>query len=253
MSVLTREQLAARRAVRRRRERRRRGLYLALAAAPLVAAAAVAATLASSSERSSPIAAPSPAALADPLPSTALVSTQRPENVTLARAEGVELRLPVPRNVLTAVAFHPVETPAAVKLDPGGGLPHEIAPRQGRPGPETAAVDVGAPATTTVYSPVSGVVVSIVDPYKMFGKDVGYEMAIAPTNAAGLLVRVTHLDAPPGFKRPRVGHPVVSGLTALGRVADFSQVAEQEIARYTNDSGNHVHIEVIRAGSGLTP
>jgi murein DD-endopeptidase MepM/ murein hydrolase activator NlpD len=253
MSVLTREQLAARREVRRRRERRRRSVYLALAAAPLVAAAAIAATLASSASGPSPIVSPSPAAVADPLPSSALVSTQRPENVTLARAEGVEVRLPVPRNVVTAIAFHPVETPAAVTLDPGGGLHHEILPRLGRPGPETAAVDVGAPATTTVYSPVSGVVVSIVDPYRMFGKDIGYEMAIAPTNAAGLLVRVTHLDAAPGFKRPHVGQAVVSGVTALGRVADFSQVAEQEIARYTNDSGNHVQIEVIRASSDLTP
>jgi hypothetical protein len=39
----------------------------------------------------------------------------------------------------------------------------------------------------------------------------------------------------------------------LGRIRDFSSVGPQQIARYTADAGNHVHIEVVRSGVGLAP
>jgi len=41
-----------------------------------------------------------------------------------------------------------------------------------------------------------------------------------------------------------VGTAVVSGATKLGRVADLAAIERQALARYTNDSGNHVTIEV---------
>ena len=112
---------------------------------------------------------------------------------------------------------------------------------------------MGAEANTLVYSPVDGVVVGV-KAYRVVGKEIGYELAIAPSNAGGVLVRLTHLDDPPSSIRPpKVGAPVRAGRTVLGRVADFTGVVEQEIARFTNDSGNHVHIEVIRAESGIAP
>lgn len=249
MRTLTRHELAARRETRRRRERRRRSLSLLLVGIPLLVALLVAALLTRSGGGAQIVTPPAPKP-ADPLPQAGLGTARPPENVALASAEGVELRLPMPRDLVTAIVFHPVDDSSAVRLEPRGSVGHEVAPRHGRSGPDTAALDVGAPAGTAVYSPVSGVVASVVDPYRVHGTDIGYEMAIAPAAAAGLLVRVTHLDAPVAFERPRVGKPVTAGVTEIGRVADFSKVVEQEIARYTNDSGNHVHIEMIRAGGG---
>jgi murein DD-endopeptidase MepM/ murein hydrolase activator NlpD len=252
MPGLTRQELDARRAARRRRERRRRAALAVLVALPIAAVVALAVGLSGSSGGRSPIATPPPSALADPVASSALVAARRPPDASIATAEGVELKLPVPREAITAIAFHPVDTPAALALHPEGGEDYEIAPRRDRPGPETAAVDVGAPAGTPVYAPVSGVVVSVA-PYTVFGTTRGYEMAIAPTSVSGLVVRMTHLAAPGGVERPRVGQAVRAGRTVVGEVADFSDVAEQEIAQFTNDSGNHVHIEVLRAGLELTP
>jgi murein DD-endopeptidase MepM/ murein hydrolase activator NlpD len=246
--TLSRHELAARRETRRRRERRRRGLTLLLAAVP-VAAAVVAIAVLTGSDSNSGMVDPTLPAPPVPLPQVELGVDRRPENVALADAEGLQLRLPFPRDLITAVAFHPVETSSSVTLDPRGAIDHEVIPRRGRPGPETAALDVGAPTGTAVYAPVSGVV-AVVQPSQVAGKRIGYEMAIAPASAAGLFVRITHLDAPKGFEVPSVGEPVTAGLTQLGRVADFSAVVDQEISRYTNDSGNHVHIEVLRAGAG---
>jgi len=52
---------------------------------------------------------------------------------------------------------------------------------------------------------------------------------------------VTQLVADPALT---VGKPVVSGATKLGRVADLAAVEHQALARYTNDAGNHVTVQV---------
>jgi hypothetical protein len=41
-----------------------------------------------------------------------------------------------------------------------------------------------------------------------------------------------------------VGSPVTSGGSKLGSVVDFSRAEHQVLSRYTNDSGNHVVVEV---------
>jgi murein DD-endopeptidase MepM/ murein hydrolase activator NlpD len=255
MPALTREQLAARRATRRQRERRRRTVLLAAALLPIAAAAALAATIASGSGGSdaSPVAVSPTRAVADPIPAAGLAPEKLPEDVTVATADGVDVKLPVPRRSITAVAYHAVETPSAVPLDPQGGVDYQIAPRRGRPGSETAAVDIGAPAGTTVYSPVDGVVVSVVDPYVVLGKPAGYALLVSPSRAAGLLVRITHLDDPRADDRPPVGKALRAGRTVIGRVADLSGIAQQELAQFTNDAGNHVHVEVVRSGVDLAP
>ena len=97
---------------------------------------------------------------------------------------------------------------------------------------------VGAPAGTTIYSPVDGVIASVSD-YVISGRIEGYEVAIAPSVAAsGLVLRLTHLDEPANAERPSVGTPVRAGATPLGRIRDFSPVARQQIAQFTSDSGN---------------
>jgi len=59
-------------------------------------------------------------------------------------------------------------------------------------------------------------------------------------------VSVTQLRADPSLS---VGSNVVSGATRIGVVADLSSVERQALARYTNDSGNHVSVELRPAAS----
>jgi hypothetical protein len=247
--TLTREQLAARRASARRTDRRKRRRVLAW-----VAVAAAGGPLAiilqggvlggGGSAEIAAVAPPiaSPSAGADRPPTADLV---------IAKAAGVTLRLPVDRPLVTAIAFRAVDDPGAVALTPIGPLESHIAPSDGAPGPDTASVDVGSAAGTTVYSPVSGVMASVT-PYIVSGQNQGYEAVISPSGTSGVAVVISHLDPPEGSDPPSVGSAVAAGTTVLGRIRDFSSVGPQQIAQYTADAGNHVHIEVLRSGAGLT-
>jgi hypothetical protein len=149
----------------------------------------------------------------------------------IARAAEVPLRLPVDPDRITAVAYHPVSDTTLVAMEPGDGVSHVQSPRDGRSGPDTAAVT----------------------DYRVSGEVQGYEVAFEPDVAAGqLVVRVSHLDPHDG-KRPQVGDTVTAGETIIGLVRDFSGVAEQELSQFTSDSGNHVAIEVVRTGADLLP
>jgi hypothetical protein len=75
---------------------------------------------------------------------------------------------------------------------------------------------------------------------------------IRPSAAAGLLLRLTHLEIPAGGTPPKVGTAVRSGETLIGQVDHFT-AARQEIARYTSDEGDHVHLEFLRSDDALTP
>lgn len=249
MPHLTRHQLAARRAHRRHRDRRKQRRAVLSAIVPALMVGLVAAALALTGSISSE-AAPPP--VAPPVPSPALGSGAQPPDIVVARAEGVEVRLPVDPKRVTAAAFHPIGDPVAHPLQATGALDVEQAPRDGRAGPETAALDVGAPAGTTVFSPVDGVIAGVTD-YMVSGRIEGYEVTVEPSGVRGLLVRITHLDPPVVGERPNVGESVAAGVTTIGRVRDFSAVAEQELARFTADSGNHVHIELVRTAVETAP
>jgi murein DD-endopeptidase MepM/ murein hydrolase activator NlpD len=178
-------------------------------------------------------------------------SGARPPELVIARGEGVEVLLPVDPERVTAAMFHPVNDPAGVALEATGSLEVHQADRGDRSGPETAGLDVGAPAGTTVYSPVDGVIASVSD-YVISGRIEGYEVVVTPSVAAsGLILRLTHLDEPANAERPSVGTPVRAGNTSLGRVRDFSWVARQELSEFTSDSGNHVHMELVRTEGDL--
>ena len=56
---------------------------------------------------------------------------------------------------------------------------------------------------------------------------------------------VTHIR--PSESSPPVGrHRGPRRITVLGQIVDLSGIIEQELARYSADSGNHVALEVIR-------
>jgi murein DD-endopeptidase MepM/ murein hydrolase activator NlpD len=239
------------RPVASRRGLRRDRRAIIAAAIPVVAVAILALILSlgggdASSEAAGPLATPVP-------PPAESGAGGRPPEVVIARGEGVEVHLPVDAKRVTAAMFHPVNDPSGVALQATGSLDIHQADRGDRSGPETAGLDVGAPAGTAVYSPVDGVIASVSD-YVISGRIEGYEVAIAPSVAAsGLVLRMAHLDEPADAERPSVGTPVRAGATPLGRVRDFSPVARQEISELTSDSGNHVHMELVRTEGDLIP
>ncbi len=112
----------------------------------------------------------------------------------------------------------------------------------------TSAIDVGAAIGSDVYAPVDGTVVAI-RPFVVEGKAYGSEIDIQPQTAPSLLVAVTQLVADPALT---VGTTVIGGATKLGRVADLAAVERQALARYTNDGGNHVTLEVRTAPNVTT-
>jgi hypothetical protein len=190
-----------------------------------------------------------------PRQSQATVAQSRPTTEIVAQRGQVRLQLPISQSRLTAIGYHSAGD-GALSLQPvghqaneglvqrvvhgifggGGGSPkwYQLA------GGGTSALDVGAPVGSDVYSPVDGNVVAI-RPFVVEGKIYGSEIDIQPQNAPSVVAAVTQLVADPALT---VGTPVVSGATKLGRVADLAVVERQALARYTNDAGNHVTIQL---------
>jgi murein DD-endopeptidase MepM/ murein hydrolase activator NlpD len=167
----------------------------------------------------------------------------------------VRLQMPIPQARQTAIGYHAAND-GALALSPvghqgneglvqrvfhrvfGGGGGHPVWYRLG--GGPTSTIDVGAAPGTDVYSPVDGVVVGIT-PYVVAGHRYGSRIDIQPQSAPSLVVTLTQLRADPALT---VGADVVSGATKVGAVVDLSKVERQALARYTNDAGNHVSIEL---------
>jgi hypothetical protein len=189
----------------------------------------------------------SPAPVADPVP-PGTIETERPAAVVIARADATELLLPIAQDRVTAIVFRAVDNPEARELAPGEGFSFEMAEIAGASGPETAGVDVGAPAGTPVYAPIDGRIASVSD-YLVAGRVEGFELLIEPSRGASLAVRVTQLDPFDG-ERPQIGARVSAGAgTPIGRVRDLSRVAELPVGRFTADAGNSVHMEVLATGN----
>jgi hypothetical protein len=190
-----------------------------------------------------------------PRQSLATVAQTQPTTEIVALQGPVRLQLPVSQSRLTAIGYHSAGD-GALTLHPvghqaneglvqrvvhgifggGGGSPrwYQLA------GGGTSALDVGAPIGSDVYSPVDGTVVAI-RPFVVEGKTYGSEIDIQPQTAPSVVVALTQLISDPALT---VGTAVVSGATKLGRVADLAAVEQQALARYTNDAGNHVTVEV---------
>jgi murein DD-endopeptidase MepM/ murein hydrolase activator NlpD len=190
-----------------------------------------------------------------------------PQPEIVAKLGALHLQLPVNQSRVTAIGYAG-GTEGAQALDPLGvqanqGLIKRVVhslvggsstgPRwyqlAGGSGPSTSALDIGAPAGTDVYSPVDGTIVAI-DRVILNGRRYGSALQIEPSGAPSLTVTVGHLSLDPALV---VGSPVTSGGTRLGQVLDFSQAEHQMLSRYTNDSGNHVVVEVHPAATLQIP
>ncbi len=172
----------------------------------------------------------------------------------------IRLQMPIAQNQYTAIGFHSA-TDGAMPLAPmghqgnegvlqrvfhkvfggGGGNPIWYQLDGGTP----SALDVGAVPGTNVYAPVDGSVVGIT-PYVVGGHRFGTRIDIQPQTAPSLVVSLTQLRADPSLS---VGSNVVSGATRLGTVVNLAKAEQQALARYTNDAGNHVSVELRPAAS----
>jgi hypothetical protein len=249
-STPARHRRAQHQAIRRRR--RLAGLVvLAIAALITLLVSAFGAGRSSSPQRS-----------LGPAPATRLLPSGPPSPQVIALEGALRVQLPVAQSRLTKIGYHATGD-GAVALQPvgsqanpgtltrlarhvfgGGGAGARWYQLPGGEGPGTAALDIGAMPGTDVYSPVDGTLIGLT-PYIVNGRRYGSEIEIQPTGAPGFVVAVTHVKPDPSLT---VGSSVAAGTSKLGILLDFSKVEEQALARFTQDAGNHVEIEVHSAG-----
>ncbi len=190
-------------------------------------------------------------------PATRILPAGPPQPQSLARQDDLVLLVPIQQTRITAILFHPVTGSSALPLTPVGQPVDEgvlgrlVAafaadeaggPRYNADG-EPEAVDVGAPVATEVYAPVDGKVLSIT-PLIVEGVAYGDQIAIEPLANPGVVVVASGLQADPDLS---VGTPVSTrpeAWTRIGRVVDVTGALEPVLARYTQDGGNRIQIEV---------
>lgn len=195
---------------------------------------------------------------ASPAPATRLLPAGPPRPQVVAVRGSLRIQMPVAQSRVTVVGYH-ATSGGALALSPVGrqanaGLFSRLARRLlgtgsgglsyyllgGEDGPATSVLNVGAPPGTDVYSPVDGTVVGITD-YVISGRRRGARIDIQPSGAASVVVSLTHLRPEPALT---VGSTVAAASSKVGTLLDLSGVERQALARYTNDAGNHVALEV---------
>ena len=248
---------------RRARRRRAAGHQQARRVALLVLAlGAVAATLLLSAFGSGTS---EPAADA-PAPAERLLPTGPPRPQIVALRDTLRLQMPISQTRVTAIGYHGVDN-GALPLEPVGRQANEgilgrfvrriVGSTNGRlsyyqlggDGPGTAVLDIGAPPGTDVYSPVGGTIVGITD-FVISGRRLGSRIDIQPASAPSLVVSLTHLRPDPALT---VGVPVTASTSKIGTVLDFSRVERQALARFTQDAGNHLSLELHPAANLAIP
>jgi hypothetical protein len=244
--------VAQRQRVRARRTRR--------IAAAIILTAAVVITLLLSAFGSS-----SPRPIEVSAQNAHLLPAGPPKPEVIAQRGLVNLYLPVARADVTAVAYHAsgdgalaldpvgrqanesIFTRAAHKIFGGGGSGLPYYQLGGGVGPSTSALDVGAAPGADVYAPVSGTVVGL-SPFVLNGRRYGARIELQPSGDAGpsVVVALTQIQPDPALT---VGSPVTASKTKVGRILDLSGVEKQALARYTQDAGNHVTLQVFPAAT----
>jgi hypothetical protein len=181
-----------------------------------------------------------------------------PKPQVVAIFGNLRLQLPIAQERVTAVGYHGgtdgslALAPVGAQVNQGlfGRLFHKLVGGDsggvrwyqlpGGQGASTSALDIGARAGTDVYAPTDGTVVGLHD-LILNGRPYGQRLEIQPTGSPSIVVTVSHLRADPSLV---VGSAVVAGTSRLGTLLDFSAVERQSLARFTQDAGNHVSVEV---------
>jgi hypothetical protein len=188
--------------------------------------------------------------------SSSLVSPQTQPFPQIVALHGVvRLQMPIVQSQATAIGYHS-SADNAFALKPLGHQGNEGALQSafhklfggggGHPtwyqldGGATSALDVGGAAGTSVFAPINGTIVGLT-PYIVAGRRFGSRIDIQPQSAPSLVVSLTQVRADPSLS---VGTNVVSAASRIGVVVDLAKIERQALARYTNDSGNHVSVEL---------
>jgi hypothetical protein len=82
------------------------------------------------------------------------------------------------------------------------------------------------------------------------GQAYGASVDIQPSGNPDLVVSLSDLTPDPALT---VGSAVSSARTKVGRIIDLSSVEKAGLARYTQDRGQHVHVEVHQSASLASP
>ncbi|MHB1016581.1 MAG: M23 family metallopeptidase [Coriobacteriia bacterium] len=201
-------------------------------------------------------------------PSVAVAAEpERTPTPRFAEVGSVDLHLPIDPSAITALAFHQAsgqraqsmtalvpDVPDSSAIDPEalatqmaeaadssdvwGGVCLRLW-RSGRGGMPDTAADIGAEPGTDVYAPVTGTVVEV-RPYLLYEKHEDIEIHIQPDGADGLDVVLIHVtDA-----SVEAGDRVIGGVTRIAAIRKMSGLIELQLAGYTGDGGDHVHMQV---------
>ena len=211
--------------------------------------------------------APTTVAFKGPAPTERLLPAGPPHPQVVAMQDSLRIQLPVNQSRVTAIGYHATGT-GALALEPVGtqanaGIIGRVMRRlfgqggsslryymlDGGVGEPTGGLDIGAPVETDVYAPVDGSVLAVSDQI-INGRAYGARIDIQPSGNPGVVVSLENLRADPALT---VGSTVSSGRTKIGRIVDLSRVERAGLARYTQDNGQHVHIEVHPATSIQAP
>jgi hypothetical protein len=195
------------------------------------------------------------AAYVSPAPANRLLPSGPPEPLVVATQGVLRIQMPIEQERVTAIGYHSSGDGALV-LDPLGrrgnkGVLARLVDRifggsssslvwYQLAGGSTTALDVGAAPGTDVYAPVDGTIAGITD-YVINGGARGVRIDIRPLSAPALIVSLTRVRADPALT---VGEAVTAGSRRLGAVLDLSHVERQALARFTQDAGNHVTLQV---------
>ena len=194
-------------------------------------------------------------AYTSPAPANRLLPSGPPEPVVVATQGALRIMLPIEQERVTAMGYHGA-TDGSLVLDPLGrrgnkGILARVVDRifggsssslvwYQLAGGTTNALDVGAATGTDVYAPVDGTIAGITD-FTINGAARGVRIDIRPLSAPALIVSITRLRADPTLT---VGESVAAGSRRLGAVLDLSHLERQALARFTQDAGNHVTLQV---------
>ena len=204
---------------------------------------------------------------AAPAPANRLLPAGPPTPLPIAVRGPLRIQLPVPQERLTAIGYY-ASGDGALPLHPlgseanqgfvsrtlhsvfGGGGTNGLRFYQlGGTGQADTGLAVGAPAGTDVYAPVNGTVVGLTN-YVINGRRFGTRIDIQPAISPSYVLSLTQL-APD--RSLRVGSSVSASTTKVGTILNLARVEHQALSRYTQDSGNHVTIELRRSASLSIP
>ncbi|MFU8890410.1 MAG: hypothetical protein ACNA76_01945 [Anaerosomatales bacterium] len=113
--------------------------------------------------------------------------------------------------------------------------------RANRTGPPDTAADIGALSGAAVYAPVDGTVIEV-KPYLLYGVHEDIEIHIQPIGWPEIDLVIIHVTDP----TVAAGELVVGGVTRIASVRLLSDRVNHQLADYTPDAGDHIHMQLNR-------